>query len=350
MTTIKSRFLGAMFGLAYGDAISFPALFHRFQSEAIPRRRHNFLWRENGDLDNKNITRMMLPFTHRVAAENLEPSPTDDTEFAMLTLRALVEETGTPSQETFLRPWQADVVPHADTVRSSFSERSAIENLKMGLQPPATGNDNPLHYEDSAVSRAVPIGLHCAGSPNKAAELAHLDAQITQAEDGIYAAQAMAATIAILASEGELITALEAARNYLPADSWIAHGDAKARACLTAADTPQDMALLLSKEVINTVYSYGSAAPETFPAALAIVEACEGDLQTACAVANAIPKSADSVPAMVGALCGCYQGVEVISPLWREALVECRGVCLPFLQGTQIEALTLQLLDKVDNM
>jgi ADP-ribosylglycohydrolase len=337
-----------MFGLAYGDAISFPALFHRFQAETIPRRRHNFLWRQNGDLDNKNISRVMLPFTHRIAAENLEPSPTDDTEFAMLTLKALLAESGEPSQETFLQIWRDEVLPNADSVHCSFSERSAIENLKAGLLPPATGNDNPLHYEDSAVARAVPVGLYCAGNPQRAVQFATLDAQITQAEDGIYAAQGMAAAIAALAGDGTLMTALEQARRCFPPDSWIAYGDNQAHGCLAIAETPQDMALLLSKQVINTVYSYGSAAPETFPAALAIVEVCNGDLHTATAVANAISKSADSVPAMVGALCGVYQGVNVISTQWRDALAICRGLCLPFLQGANIEPLTLQLLEKVN--
>jgi ADP-ribosylglycohydrolase len=52
----QERFLGAMFGLAYGDAIGFPAMFHRFQ--ATPRKRHDFLWRTNLELDQRNITRL----------------------------------------------------------------------------------------------------------------------------------------------------------------------------------------------------------------------------------------------------------------------------------------------------
>src|SRR6266700_5117854 len=90
MIDLRARFLGAMFGLAYGDAISFPALFHRFQT--MPRKRHGFLWRTNMELDERNITRLMLPYTHRLAAELLEPCPTDDTEFALLTLRALTQD------------------------------------------------------------------------------------------------------------------------------------------------------------------------------------------------------------------------------------------------------------------
>ncbi|MBN1562290.1 MAG: ADP-ribosylglycohydrolase family protein [Anaerolineae bacterium] len=344
--TREQRFLGAMFGLAYGDAISFPALFHRFQ--ALPARRHNYVWRTNQQHSQQQIARLTLPFTHRIPAATLEPSPTDDTEWAVLTLKALIDDPNPPTQETFLRAWQDEVVPQADTVWGSFSERSAIENFKRGLLPPATGNDNPLHYEDNAVARAVPIGLYYAGQPDQAAALAELDAQITQAEDGIYAARGMAAAIALLADGGSLADALHRARQEFPTDSWIAHVDEIAQACVLEASTLDDLIVLLATRVINTVYSFGSLAPETFPAALAIVAQSAGDLSSACLQANTLAKASDSLPAMVGALCGAYQGVDAISAQWRACLATCRGVCLPFLAGTNLEDLTLQLVERLD--
>src|SRR5437762_12688560 len=99
----QERFLGAMYGLAYGDAIGFPAMFHRFQT--TPRKRHDLLWRTDMELDQRNITRLTLPYTHRLPSELLEPCPTDDTEFALLTLRALVRDDAEPTQQTFLAPW-----------------------------------------------------------------------------------------------------------------------------------------------------------------------------------------------------------------------------------------------------
>ncbi len=340
----RERFLGAMFGLAYGDAISFPALFHRFQ--AAPRKRHGFLWRTNSELDERNITRLMLPYTHRLPSEMLAPCPTDDTEFALLTLRAVVEDDAEPTLQTFLRIWQETVLPCADSVRSSFSERAAIENLKRGLLPPATGNDNPLHAEDSAAIRAVPLGLYAMGDPARAADLAALDAQITQAEDGIYGARALAAAISILAGGGALSDGLKGARDEFPAKSWIAHVDQMARSCVMEGDSPADLALLLSERVINTVYSFGSFAPETVPAALALVEKCRGDLQSACLHANLIAKSADSLPPLIGALCGAYQGIGVLSAKWRVALLTCRGLCLPFMAGTNLEEETNRLYER----
>ncbi|MBP8292110.1 MAG: ADP-ribosylglycohydrolase family protein [Caldilineaceae bacterium] len=342
------RCYGALLGLAYGDAISFAALFHRFQDPAIPRRRHDFLWRTNQELDQQGIITLTLPFTHRVPAHVLEPCPTDDTEFALLTLRALVAGPFPPTEESLLAPWLAEVLPVAATVRSSFSERSAIENLRRGVQPPMSGNDNPMHYADAAVPRAVPIGLCYPGEPDAAAATARLDAQITQAEDGVYAAQAMAAAVAVLAGDGSLADALAAGRAQLPPGSWIAHGDALAQACLADAETPEDLSLLLTSRLVNTVYSYGNVAPETLPAAFVIVAATQGDLLRACAVANALPKAADSLAPMVGALCGAWQGPAVISRRWRAALANVRGLCLPFLAGVELEQSARQLAQMVE--
>jgi ADP-ribosylglycohydrolase len=335
------RTYGALLGLAYGDAIGFPALFHRtFQ---FPAKRRDFLWNTNRDLARQRIIRLTLPYTHRLAPETLEPFPTDDTEYAVFTAQALLESEGEPDAATFLLAWQSRVLPAAATLLTGFSERAAIENLRRGVPPPASGNDNPQHYDDSAVPRAAAIGLFCAGYPARAAGLAEADAQITNAEDGVYAARAMAAALALLAGGAGLGAALEHARAALPEGSWIARGNQVALECRAEAAGPQDLPLLLATRLINTVYSYGNAAPETLPAAFAIAEACAGDLQAAVLLANAIPKAADSLPAMVGALCGALCGPVALSERWRAQLNRCRGLCLPFVAGAQLDDIARQL-------
>ncbi len=337
------RTYGALLGLAFGDALGFPALFHRtFQ---FPEKRRDFLWHTNRDLARQRVIRLTLPFTHRIAAETLAPFPTDDTEYAVFAAQTLLSAGPQPDAESFAQAWRERVLPHAGAVLTGFSERAALENLARGLQPPATGNDNPQHYDDSAVCRAVPLGLACAGDPDRAARLAALDAQVTNAEDGVYAARAMAAALAELAAGGEVEAALARGRAELPAASWSARGDALAQACLRESEGVPDLVLALTTRLINTVYSYGNAAPETLPAAFALVTRCAGDLNTAVLAANAIPKAADSLPAMVGALCGAWQGAAAVSPAWRGQLETCRGLCLPFTAGAQLSALAHALAE-----
>ncbi|MCE7985549.1 MAG: hypothetical protein DYG89_30610 [Caldilinea sp. CFX5] len=339
------RYYGALLGLAYGDAIGFPALFHRtFQ---FPEKRREFLWRTNRDLARQRIIRLTLPYTHRLEPATLEPFPTDDTEYAVFTAQTLLAASGSPTLDTFVTAWQTRILPCADQVLTGFSERAAIENLRRGLQPPITGNDNPQHYDDSACARAVAVGLYCAGNAEAAAALAALDAQVTNAEDGVYAAQVMAVAITLLATGQALQPALQQARQFIPPDSWLARGNAIALACLQEATGQQDLLLLLGKRLINTVYSYGNAAPETLPAAFALLEACRGDLQQAVLLANALPKAADSLPALVGALCGAYQGAGSLSPLWQAQLNGCRGLCLPFVADVHLDQVAQQLVNRV---
>lgn len=340
--SLYNRAYGALLGLAYGDAISFPALFHR--SFQFPDKRREFIWRTNRDLMRQRVIRLTLPFTHRLGPEILEPFPTDDTEYAVFTAQTLISAGGEPSLDHWVAAWEKCILPVAGQVLTGFSERAAIDNLRRGLRPPATGNDNPQHYDDSACARAVAIGIYCAGQPEQAAQLAALDAQITNAEDGLYAAQAMATAIAQLAAGNDLALALQAARQHFPPASWISHGDQMAQACLAEAGDGQELLWMLSTRLINTVYSYGNAAPETLPAAFAIAQACQGELQQAVLLANAIAKSADSLPALVGALCGALQGAGSLNRGWQQQLNRCRGLCLPCVANAQLDQVARDLV------
>ena len=75
-----------------------------------------------------------------------------------------------------------------------------------------------------------------------------------------------------------------------------------------------------------------------------IVAACNGDLQQAILLANALPKSADSLPALVGAICGALQGKDALSNRWQAQLNRCRGLCLPFVAGVELSEVARGLL------
>jgi ADP-ribosylglycohydrolase len=339
------RTYGALLGLALGDAVGYPALFHRMF--ALPERRRTTLWNRNRELMEQRISRLFLPFTHRNAPETLAPAPTDDTEWAMLSARAILdEEDGPPTQASFIAAWQRYVLNAPDQIVAGFSERAAIDNLMRGLRPPTTGNDNPQHYDDSGAVRAVISGLYYAGRPCEAADLAQADAEITHAEDGVAAARAMAVAIALLDDGISIHNALTRARAEFPPDSWLAYGDTQARACATEAIDPFDLALQLTLRVVNCVYSFGNAAPETLPAAFVLCEAVNGDLKHAIWLANSIPKAADSLPALVGALCGAVQGADAVSPNWRQRLEQIQGLCLPSLTGMTLNDVAQRFTDK----
>ncbi|UCC72116.1 MAG: ADP-ribosylglycohydrolase family protein [Gemmatimonadota bacterium] len=342
---LPDRLSGTLYGLAYGDAVSFPSLFHRFH--LLPAKRHDFLWETNKRLDQEHILPLALPFTHRQAESTLEPAPTDDTEYALFTLEALLELAPRPDLDGLLDIWRARLMSRRDDVYTRFSERAALDNLARGLTPPATGNDNPLHYEDAAATRAVAIGLFFAGDPNTAAAFAADEAAISQSEDGIWGAQAVAAATAALLRGDSIDAAIELAQQYFPTGSWIATEWAKARSALKEATSLSELSLLLSQRVINNVYSFGNAAPETVPAAFALLQMSGGATLEAVAGSCLIAKAADSLPAMVGALCGAASGFTNRGRLWEEQLDTCRGVCLPFLRGVRLSHTVERLIEHI---
>lgn len=338
---MSNRQLSTLYGLAYGDAVGFPSLFHRFH--VLPAKRHDFLFKTNMRLSRDHILPLALPFTHRQPEDTLAPGPTDDTEYAVFTIQALLRLGGAADADGILAVWRDELLPRRGEIWTRFSERAALDNLEHGLNPPETGNDNPLHYEDAAVSRAVGVGVCRAGEPERAAALAASEAAISQAEDGIWAAQAVAYAVAALIGGEPLPDALDTATRFFPDDSWIAAEQTKAEECRKRATSLSELALLLAKNVINNVYSFGNAAPETVPAAFALARAANGALIDAVNASVLIAKSADSLPPIVGALCGAASGSDALGEEWISQLDTLRGCCLPFLSGTMISELAGEL-------
>ncbi|MFI1727830.1 ADP-ribosylglycohydrolase family protein [Streptomyces acidicola] len=68
--------------------------------------------------------------------------------------------------------------------------------------------------------------------------------------------------------------------------------------------TPFEAVPVLVAELAPTVYSHACVATETLPVAFTLTELSAGDLPTALGAAALVSRQSDSMPAMVGALCG----------------------------------------------
>jgi ADP-ribosylglycohydrolase len=337
--SLRSRAQGALVGLAVGDAAGFPSLFHRTTRMGW---RRSVLWRFASDLDGQRVLRFPLPFTLG-RPDELRICATDDGEFAAVAAMILLEAGGDYRSDTLFAGWQKHVVQPGDDVWSGIAERASIINARRGLRPPQTGGDNPAHFDDGAATRAVPVGVHFAGRPDQAADVARTLAEITHAEDGVWAAEAMGASIAAAVGGAALPEALEAGRRRIPADSWLARQLARALPLAEHATSPFDLAAELSDQVANASYSFGTVAPETLASAYALTLAAGGDPATAIPAAATIAKQADSVPAMVGAITGALAGVDRLPATWRARVTTLRGVCIPALEGVSLADLADEL-------
>ncbi|NUK90087.1 ADP-ribosylglycohydrolase family protein, partial [Streptomyces lunaelactis] len=234
----------------------------------------------------------------------------------------------------------ADRAPEVESavlpLRARISVRAGLGNLATGLRPPATGHDNPHYFDDAACVRAVVLAVVHPGDPAAAAALAEFDARYTQDGDGVHGARAMAAAVAVALGGAPVDDAVDAALAELPAATEIGRNAQHAVKLARDAHGAFELVPLLEHQIVDHVYSYGIAAAETVPVALALATAARGRVCEAVPAAACLSRVADSAPALAGALTGALGGGDSVPGTWRDACRILAGCALPRLAGTDL--------------
>ncbi|MET8137540.1 ADP-ribosylglycohydrolase family protein [Streptomyces sp. NPDC005251] len=351
------RIEGLLLGLAAGDAAGWPAARHRAARMPEWTRR---LTRELDTFAEQNATTTLpVPIALNQPPEPLRLGPSDDAEWAAFAAEAVLRagETtalGDLSLERRMRAsidlsWNAvasevaaaaDRAPEVESallpLRARISVRAGLGNLATGLRPPATGHDNPHYFDDAACVRACVLAVAHPGDPRLAAELAEFDARYTQDGDGVHGARAMAAAVALALAGHHVDTCVEAALAELPAATEIGRNARHALALAQGSESTFALVPLLEHQIVDHVYSYGIAAAETVPVALALAAAARGRIAEAVPAAACLSRVADSAPALAGALTGALGGAAAIPSSWRDACRTLSGCALPRLTGTDL--------------
>ncbi|WP_214416561.1 ADP-ribosylglycohydrolase family protein [Sphaerisporangium fuscum] len=310
------RIRGAFAGLAIGDAAGWPSARHRSALHAPWSRR---LTRElDGFAEEHQVTTLPVPFALNQPVEPLAIGPSDDAEWLAWTALTVHEDRA----EAFGR------LAGRTDLRVRISVRSALANLAAGKRPPASGHDNPHFFDDAAAVRAVAFGA-VGADPRP-------DAVVTNAGDGVLAAAAIAAAVAELVAGAPMATAVQAALAELPAGTAIGHAARTALAAARAAGDPFAAVPALDAALLDHVYSYGVAAAQTVPVALALAEVSGGAIAAAVSAAACLPSLADSAPALTGALTGAFTGYDALPGGWRDSTRTLAGCGLPDLAGTDL--------------
>jgi len=129
---------------------------------------------------------------------------TDDTEFALLTVEMLINCGGNLKVGNVIDSWMKHVATEDELRRGGSSEVEAATNLRRGIMPPYSGEYNSYFCSDGAAMRSGPIGIMCAGDPERAAEIAAIDASISHYRDGIWGAQAVAVAVSLAMVDAEI--------------------------------------------------------------------------------------------------------------------------------------------------
>ncbi|AQS70082.1 ADP-ribosylglycohydrolase family protein [Streptomyces pactum] len=355
--TRPDRIEGLLLGLAAGDAAGWPAARHRAARMPEWTRR---LTRELDTFAEQNATTTLpVPIALNQPPEPLRLGPSDDAEWAAFAAEAVLRAgddsaLGDLSRERRMRAaidltWNAvasevaaatERAPETESavlpLRARISVRAGLGNLATGLRPPATGHDNPHYFDDAACVRACVLAVAHPGAPRLAADLAEFDARYTQDGDGVHGARAMAAALACALDGATVRTCVTAALAELPEETEIGRNARQALALAADAESTFALVPLLEHRIVDHVYSYGIAAAETVPVALALATAAHGRLAEAVPAAACLSRVADSAPALAGALTGALGGGASIPASWRETCRTLPGCVLPRLTGTDL--------------
>lgn len=269
---------------------------------------------------------------------------TDDTEFALLTAKALIEAKGNLTAQHILNMWQKHVITQGELNRGGASEREAAANIKRGIYPPDSGKYNFHYMSDGAAMRITPIGIVSAGDPERAAHLAHIDAQISHWRDGIWGAQAIAAAVAIAMINGNVDDIIAEVFKVVPVDSWFHFNLSKAMQIVNENQTIESAWMPLHTELFS---EYKAAVPEAVAQALAIFKATAGDFRKGIIYGGNFGRDADTIAAIIGGICGALHGASNIPQQWIEKSRYPSGTCLSFANGLDISQVASELADLI---
>jgi len=267
---------------------------------------------------------------------------TDDTEFALLVAKELIDARGDLTTPAVVEAWLEHVVSQNDLgVKGGESEKGAAWNLKNGLRPPLSGVDNSYNDSDGAAMRVAPVGIVCAGDPQRAARLAAVDACISHAGDGITGAQAVAASVAVAMTGGSVDEIISAGRQFIPDDSWLGRRFDLAMHIIQEAQ-------FKTWEAWDALHlrlraGYRAANAEALPEAYAIFKLTGGDFVEGVLLAANFGRDADTLAALVGAWAGARHGARAIPEKWIEKARFPSGRCLKFTAGMDIREISSHL-------
>jgi len=270
-----------------------------------------------------------------------KPAPgTDDTEFALLTAQTLLKSNGNLTDANVLESWKTHVLPLSELKRGGASEREAAANIRRNVLPPFSGIYNSHYMSDGAAMRVTPIGIVCAGDPERAAHLADIEARISHSRDGLWSAQAVAVSVAVAMAGATVDEIFQAAINITPKDSWIRFTFNKALSIIEEKKTLEEC----WKPLHDALWTeYKSVAPEAVVSALAILKLTDGDFKRGIIYSGNFGRDADTISAIVGAISGAKNGMNSIPSSWVDKVRITTGVCLPFTKGMDLFNVASQL-------
>lgn len=259
---------------------------------------------------------------------------TDDTEFALMTAKLLIEHEGNFTSADVVNMWFKYVATEDELKRGGVSEVEACNNLRRGLRPPQSGMYNAYYMSDGAAMRSGPIGIVCAGAPERAADLAYRDACVSHYREGIWGAQAVAVAVSLAMVDADMEDIMEAIFKIAPPDSWFYETLNRAMNIVKEADGDIANAWMpLHNELFST---HRSTVAEALPEVFGCLMLENKSFKSGLILAGNFGRDADTIGAIAGAVLGAKYGAKNIPGKWKEKTRYPSGTCLSFTKGIDI--------------
>ncbi|HTU72653.1 MAG TPA: ADP-ribosylglycohydrolase family protein [Trebonia sp.] len=302
----RDRALGALYGLALGDALGMPT---QSMSRAEIARRYGPI----------RTLRAAVP-DQPIAPGMPAGSITDDTEQAVLLARLLIGGDGRVAPEAFARAllgWEADMIRRGSLDLLGPSTKRALELLGEGTPPAEAGRTGTTN---GAAMRITPVAIATPPDSGRLVEAVVAASEVTHNTNlGIAAAAAVAAAVSAGIEGAGLPDALDlaerAAQEGARHGHWCAGGEIAARirwARRWARDLgpgPSEDRGDLVGDAVYAVVGTSVAAQESVVAAFALVEALGSAPIDVLTTAAGLGGDTDTIAAIAGAIVGAQHGL-----------------------------------------
>ena len=251
---------------------------------------------------------------HKPYADTINCAPADDDTNYTVLAQTVIERcgrdfTGTDILDAWVRLQPASAYFTAEQV--------AYRNRTAGLLPPYTAIcKNPFREWIGAQIRGDYYGYICPGEPEKAAEYAFRDAQISHVKNGIYGEMFASAMLARAAVSDDIADVIRCALAQIPETSRLY---ARIQEVLTgfAAGVSAEECFARIHTLYDEHTGYGWC--HTIPNAMIVCAALlygSGDFSRSICMAVQAAFDTDCNGATVGSVLGMLHGINGIDPAW----------------------------------
>lgn len=307
------RALGALTGVAVGDALGMP-------SQTFPR---DFIAAAYG-----RITGFVDPVADHPVSHGLSAAMvTDDTEQTLLLARLLIASPDRFDDAAWARAlidWEAGIRARGLRDLLGPSSRAALADLMAGVPASDTGRTGTTN---GAAMRIVPVGIATPPGPDLIDRVAAACRVTHNTGEAIAAAAAVAAVVSLGVNGAGFVSAipsaLEAARLGNRCGAPVGEADMAGRIALALDLAGQGDAALLARVIGTSVDSRASVAT-----AFGVVSLAKGDPWQAALIAANIGDDTDTIGAIATGMAGACAGLSAFPKDRVEQVVQANALDL----------------------